>query len=53
MHDHHMDLTALFKNSALWSGDIATNLLDQIYTQKLNDAQRELLLAFSVYRGTE
>ena len=50
MRDHHLDLPALFKNSALWTGDIATNLLDQIFTQKLNDAQRELLLAFSVYR---
>jgi hypothetical protein len=50
MREHHMDLTALFKNSSLWSGDIATNLLDQIYTQNLNDTQRLLLLAFSVYR---
>lgn len=50
MRDHHLDLPTLFKNSALWSGDIATNLLDQIFTQKLDDAQRELLLAFSVYR---
>ncbi len=50
MRNHHLDLPTLFKNSALWTGDIATNLLDQIYTQKLNEAQRELLLAFSVYR---
>jgi len=50
MRNHHLDLPTLFKNSTLWSGDIATNLLDQIYTQKLNEAQRELLLAFSVYR---
>ena len=50
LRDHHLNLTALFKHTSLWTGDIATNLLDQIYTQKLNDAQRELLLAFSVYR---
>ena len=50
MRNHHLDLSTLFKNSTLWSGDIATNLIDQIYTQKLNEAQRELLLAFSVYR---
>jgi tetratricopeptide (TPR) repeat protein len=50
MRDHHLDLTALLKNSALWTGDIASNLLDQIFTQRLNGAQRELLLAFSVYR---
>jgi len=50
MRDHHLDLPTLFKNSSLWSGNIATNILDQIYTQKLNNAQRELLLAFSFYR---
>lgn len=50
IRDHHLDLPTFFKSFALWSGDIATNLLDQIFTQKLHDAQRELLLAFSVYR---
>lgn len=50
MRDHHMSLATLFKNTTLWTGDIATNLLDQIYTRRLTDVQRELLLAFSVYR---
>ena len=50
MRDYRLDLPTLFGNAALWSGDIATNLLDQIFTQKLNDAQCELLLTFSVYR---
>jgi len=50
LRDHHLDLTTLFKQSSLWTGDIATNLLDQIYTQRLNDVQRKLLLAFSAYR---
>jgi hypothetical protein len=45
-----MNLEILFKNSAIWTGDIATNLLDQIYTQRLTDVQRSLLLAFSIYR---
>lgn len=49
MRDHHLNVSTLFRNSVLWSGDIATNLLDQIFTQKLNGTQRELLLAFSVY----
>ena len=50
MRDHHLDLSTLLANAALWSGDIATHLLDQIFRQKLNEAQRDLLLAFSAYR---
>ena len=50
LRDHHLNLAVLFKHPSLWTGDIATNLLDQIYTQQLNNAERELLLAFSVYR---
>ncbi len=34
----------------LWSGDIARNLLDLIFTKQLNETQRALLLAFSIYR---
>jgi tetratricopeptide (TPR) repeat protein len=34
----------------LWTGSIAENLLDRIYTQELDQQQRELLLAFSIYR---
>lgn len=34
----------------LWQGDIATNLLDSIYTEQLDQVQRKLLIAFSVYR---
>lgn len=50
LRDHQMDLETLFRNSALWTGDIATNLLDQIYAHRLTEVQRELLLAFSIYR---
>src|SRR6185312_7350596 len=31
----------------LWQGDIATNLLDSIYTEQLDQVQRKLLTAFS------
>jgi tetratricopeptide (TPR) repeat protein len=34
----------------VWSGNVARNLLDEIYTSQLNEIQRKLLLAFSVYR---
>ena len=50
VRDHSVSLSALFKDPALWIGDIATNLLDHIYMQRLSEVQRELLLAFSVYR---
>jgi tetratricopeptide (TPR) repeat protein len=50
LRDHHLTLAALFKYTSLWTGDIATNLLDQIYQERLNDVQRQLLLAFSVFR---
>lgn len=33
-----------------WTGDIARNLLDTLYTQQMDQAQRKLLAAFSVYR---
>jgi hypothetical protein len=48
-----LSLVVLFKDplyAQLWSGDIARNLLDYTYKQQLNEVQRKLLLAFSVYR---
>jgi hypothetical protein len=48
-----LSLQSLFNNptyAQLWTGDIARNLLDYIYEQQLNDLQRKLLAAFSVYR---
>ncbi len=48
-----INLNSLFNNptyAQLWSGKIATNLLDFIYTKQLNEIQRHLLLSFSVYR---
>lgn len=34
----------------IWAGDVARNLLDNIYATQLNAIQQKLLLAFSVYR---
>jgi tetratricopeptide (TPR) repeat protein len=48
-----LSLHSLFNNpiyAQLWTGDIARKLLDFIYEQQLNDVQRQLLRAFSVYR---
>ncbi len=47
--DYSMGLTTILKDPTFWKGDIAANLLDHIYTQ-LSEVQRELLLAFSLYR---
>jgi tetratricopeptide (TPR) repeat protein len=48
-----LNLNSLFNNpiyAQLWTGDIARKLLDYIYEQQLDDVQRQLLRAFSVYR---
>ncbi len=34
----------------VWTGNVARNLLDTIFSSQLNEIQRSLLLAFSVYR---
>lgn len=47
-----LSLTDFFKDSMytqLWTGDIARNMLDYIYTKQLDEDQRKLLLAFSIY----
>jgi tetratricopeptide (TPR) repeat protein len=54
--DRSLNLQALLTDplyARLWTGGtgkIAQNLLDYIYTRQLNEVQRQLLLAFSVYR---
>lgn len=48
-----LTLAAFFNDSSyahVWTGNVARNLLDDIYTSQLNETQRKLLLAFSVYR---
>lgn len=50
VHDHTISLSSLLRDPLLWIGNIARNFLDYIYSSQLNQAQRELLLAFSVYR---
>ena len=50
MRNYSMSLANLFKDLTLWTGDIASNLLDYLYKRQLSEVQRELLLAFAVYR---
>jgi tetratricopeptide (TPR) repeat protein len=48
-----LTLAAFFNEQSyehVWTGNVARNLLDKIYTSQLTDIQRKLLLAFSVYR---
>ncbi|HEY6543074.1 MAG TPA: NB-ARC domain-containing protein, partial [Ktedonobacteraceae bacterium] len=46
LRDYRMGLATLLNDPLMWIGDIATNLLDAIYTHQLNEDQRELLRAF-------
>lgn len=53
LRSRKLTLVAFFEDRSyeqVWTGNVARNLLDQIYTSQLNDLQRHLLLAFSVYR---
>lgn len=53
LHNRNLSLSTFFKNliyAQLWTGNVARNLLDYIYSQQLDQMQRQLLLAFSVYR---
>jgi tetratricopeptide (TPR) repeat protein len=53
LRTRHLKLSTFFNESIytnVWTGNVARNLLDVIYQQQLNEEQRRLLLAFSVYR---
>jgi tetratricopeptide (TPR) repeat protein len=53
LRTRNLSLASFFQDSIypqIWSGNVARNLLDCIYTRQLNDEQRKLLLAFSIYR---
>ncbi len=53
LDENKLSLSTLLKDpnyTQLWDNDIATNLLDAIYTQRLNNEQRELIQALSIYR---
>ena len=53
LRTRNLSLASFFQDSIypqIWSGNVARNLLDCIYTRQLKDEQRKLLLAFSVYR---
>ncbi len=48
-----LSLALLFRNALytkLWQGNIAQQLLDFIYMKQINELQRKLLFAFSIYR---
>ncbi len=53
LRNRGLSLTTFFKDPTyahLWTGNIARNLLDHTYKELLDTSQRQLLLAFSVYR---
>lgn len=53
LRNRHLSLKAFFADPSyaqLWSGNVARNLLDQIYVEQLDPIQRQLLVAFCVYR---
>ncbi len=53
LRNRNLSLAAFFRDpiyAHVWTGNVARNLLDYIYKQQLNEEQRKLLLAFSIYR---
>lgn len=53
LHSRNLSLGAFFSSpiyTQIWTGNVARNLLDCIYQQQLNEEQRGILQAFSVYR---
>ena len=53
LRNRSLSLSLLLKDPVykqLWEGNIASNLLDSIYTEQLNEVQQRLLVAFSIYR---
>jgi tetratricopeptide (TPR) repeat protein len=53
IRDHQLSLSSLFNDpiyTQLWTGNIAQSLLDYLYKQQLDPVQRNLLLAFAVFR---
>ncbi|GAC1510750.1 MAG: hypothetical protein NVS2B12_27260 [Ktedonobacteraceae bacterium] len=49
----HVKLATLLNDpnyKQLWVKDVGRNLFDSIYEQQLDDSQRDLLFAFSIYR---
>lgn len=53
LHARNLSLAAFLKDamfSQVWTGNVTRNLLDYIFHDQLHAEQRQLLLAFSVYR---
>jgi tetratricopeptide (TPR) repeat protein len=43
-------LSDILKNDALWQGEVAENILDKVYKERLNEEERKLLQYVSLYR---
>ncbi len=53
LRTRNLSLAAFLKDelfSQVWTGNVTRNLLDYIFHEQLHEEQRQLLLAFSVYR---
>jgi tetratricopeptide (TPR) repeat protein len=53
LRNRSLSLSLLLKDqiyTQIWEGNIASNLLDSIYSEQLNEVQQRLLVAFSIYR---
>jgi tetratricopeptide (TPR) repeat protein len=53
LRNRRLRLETFFRDityNRLWTGNVARNFLDHIYMRQLDTLQRQLLLAFSVYR---
>ncbi len=53
LRTRNLSLAAFLKDamfSQFWTGNVTRNLLDYIFHEQLHEEQRQLLLAFSVYR---
>ena len=44
-------LSCILTDSTLWRGEVAENILDKVYKERLNEEERKLLLYTSLYRG--
>ena len=44
-------LSGILTDSTLWRGEVAENILDKVYKERLNEEERKLLLYTSLYRG--
>jgi tetratricopeptide (TPR) repeat protein len=43
-------LSSILKDNTLWKGEVAENILDKVYKERLSEEERELLQYVSLYR---